>query len=1258
MTKAKQWCDEARKILGEKTKAAKQLDERVTTIIKEISKLRKAVTGGKTAMTDETLKEYESRFTQLVTAVRDAGEDTAEIERQSLLLSELKKELAVHLTNYKFTKEKAEKKLEKRQTSNEDLKAYVTERDEAQRKRDLVDTLIKVGADLRNLVDDIDNDLAEAKTAADKNDYGEAMRLVQKADAACDPATTTYNHAKLTFESKRNPIRQKADEGKNHVRKDHVTLETQKAEQELLAAQSLADEGKFIAAGLSLAKAKTPADDAVRYADEYDSVCKQRETEQAFRDGFVNLVKDGEWKPKVTLYDQALAAAEQQAVAHDYVKAKEKLTEATQIRTTTETEVAEAKLDYEQQRDEVDKLLTALKSHSRSAHVSDKTTLATNKLATAKTAADEVKYKAACLSISQAKTACEEGKSFAEKYNAYCIARAPIAGLVNATKGKIDKTIWEQGRDDLKAADLLAEPPTRSYFQATTDAAKVKPILKARLKAYAEDGIESYITKLNNHAESVFAADDVQLLTNWKNEIANQLAAEAWISAIAQRVQARESGQLALDCADRRVTFKAARKKAEDAINLLKVHTNMAPQVEGMKNILDKKAEPLASRKALRFEEAIDICKEMEANCALLTKQAEASKKYKDDKAALDKRFEDLQALPAAPHMGDALQAIAALLTAAEKQADDDDFIAALEWTARVAADLKTAETFAVALAGSAEAREAAGAATDENSVKAAVEKIRVQAVEAAKPPHADLVDHELKQIEPSCKDALEKAAQGQMVIALAAVNGAADMLVLAETVKAQQTHFLKIWGAADTRRDLLTKRTSYPKNQPKVDPIATLLEEAKKQAGKREYVAATETIGKANAAAGEAEMWATERETYANRKTNLASKQSGLTAGTEKTAIGELLTKADEQADNFRFDNARKLLDEAESRMEVVAMQDRMSTLTDDDEDKIIEAAKKIMKLEGGTAILDKFVKGITGGDANILIKKLAKERFGVDFSSDSGNQMVSYRSMYEFMALVPEKHATKSPSLKTAERKKPDDDGGSFSQFSKRMEMNGRPNDGKTEKFTTAQRLKAFGLPVDHDVANDPYAPVDLTGINLFNFTVLHEVGHAVDDRLGFMAARLGKPEFGNWQIYRDLTPIAEAVAADKKYDVNYVKQLLNGNDKPEKPAMPDKYAGGETKWEEARLEVHKWHALATAQNIWYQHTKCVDAAIGPEKIVYQEAYSNNWTSYPLSERAKGLTAYQFRSPNEWFAELYAGYYSKKLKNNHPAAKWLAKV
>ena len=56
-----------------------------------------------------------------------------------------------------------------------------------------------------------------------------------------------------------------------------------------------------------------------------------------------------------------------------------------------------------------------------------------------------------------------------------------------------------------------------------------------------------------------------------------------------------------------------------------------------------------------------------------------------------------------------------------------------------------------------------------------------------------------------------------------------------------------------------------------------------------------------------------------------------------------------------------------------------------------------------------------------------------------------------------------------------------------------------------------------------------------------------------------------------------------------------------------------------------------------------------------VYQESYKDDWWSYDLTARKKGVSAYQFRAPPEWFAEIYSAFFLKKLPKTNPVHKWL---
>ncbi len=116
-----------------------------------------------------------------------------------------------------------------------------------------------------------------------------------------------------------------------------------------------------------------------------------------------------------------------------------------------------------------------------------------------------------------------------------------------------------------------------------------------------------------------------------------------------------------------------------------------------------------------------------------------------------------------------------------------------------------------------------------------------------------------------------------------------------------------------------------------------------------------------------------------------------------------------------------------------------------------------------------------------------------------------------------------------------------------------------------------------------------------------------------------------------------------------------LANANSEPPavNPAPPK--GTKQEDWDKARELVVSWcQSVRVGSSLWNNGALSKHVAIGGR--VYQEAYAGqDWVSYELAARSKGITGYQFRSKLEWFAELYAAYFSGKLKKNHPYASWL---
>lgn len=169
------------------------------------------------------------------------------------------------------------------------------------------------------------------------------------------------------------------------------------------------------------------------------------------------------------------------------------------------------------------------------------------------------------------------------------------------------------------------------------------------------------------------------------------------------------------------------------------------------------------------------------------------------------------------------------------------------------------------------------------------------------------------------------------------------------------------------------------------------------------------------------------------------------------------------------------------------------------------------------GRAAMDDLVKGYGGmiskkGD-QAFIKELMKARFGLS-QLEGDLTRKSLPRIYEIFAMVPSEHTHSNPALKAVKRKRNFEPTSWYGEGS-------NEDEGLGEFHMVIQGARSGGvlgwaadmMAGRHKVTK--YREVKgKKSLNCLNAVTLHEIGHAVDAKEGFMDNKGKFPQYGGWQ------------------------------------------------------------------------------------------------------------------------------------------------
>ena len=300
-------------------------------------------------------------------------------------------------------------------------------------------------------------------------------------------------------------------------------------------------------------------------------------------------------------------------------------------------------------------------------------------------------------------------------------------------------------------------------------------------------------------------------------------------------------------------------------------------------------------------------------------------------------------------------------------------------------------------------------------------------------------------------------------------------------------------------------------------------------------------------------------------------------------------------------------------------------------DEDMSFDVyCKKAQQFARGLAKAIKDIMGAKKGKPDAaqkskIYEKALKDLYNIQIEVPDGMTNTHFDKVFDMLGTLPKEHV-KQDSFKKLRYKDQTNYGGVYY------------SDCTVEMGDFGKAKGEEGYEID----GQPLAA------NSFDVTTLHEVGHAVDAQHSIMISHGKDTGLGKWE-QETADKVAQAQLAELKSTIT-LKNPVTDTDLTTAiadaldtgvPAQPDTIGDDDWKAILKFLTANCVPIRDAAQPYFNEPTSVIGDRI------YTEASKGDWWSYSSSERGKTkVNLYQWRSPFEWFAEVYAISWLKKKK------------
>jgi hypothetical protein len=918
--------------------------------------------------------------------------------------------------------------------------------------------------------------------------------------------------------------------------------------------------------------------------------------------------------------------------------------------------------DVERLRGEVAALLQGLKAHAQATRASAQIATAEAALRDADrlTKANDPVH--ALQRLAQGRQACVQGVALADAHAAYLRRKAQVQALVDVMKNAgIAAPQLESDRQRVfVAADALAAANPADHVNANRQLDQFEQAAAAAVGRWGYDQVAGTLEALRRGPVGTFMAEDLRQLDALRGQAQTAAQAHDWTRLIFVNRTLRRLAEAADDVAQRRHAYENVRTRVQAKLAGLRQQKSPPPQLPALDAQLAQ-ADALAAREARHYEQGTALLQALNQRCDRLVRFVVAANGLATDRTVVTTELAALRKQPNATALADTLAAADAALRRADEDAQaaaalDDPLPgteAARADVKRVREDLAAAKAAAAQLGPAVALQAAAPQAATVPAIRAEVAKLRRAFAAAANGPGAELAKLPLEAGGAALALAESELAAKKTPAAAQALQGAAQQLLRVKLLQADAQRQHQARKALRARLAALHARPEAKAIETRLAAVVAALAQSESPKDQAEAAAALHV---AEAALQQADRDATARSAFDMRVAGLEREARQLTDGLG-VDFEKAIVAARRHADALRFDAATKSLDKAEMLWERVRI-GLLAQLQPADP-QVLAGVKRLVQL-GDAESVDAVVKHLPDNTPDAVIAQIAQARFGVLFELHGPQATAGAKHVYAMLAKAPQ-DVKGNPSLAkvtystTPTLANVSARGGQYDSEHEDAQTWGRP-DVEQQAFGKAQKAPGSKKPQLPDNVEERCRPLDEKPVEVLDWAALHELGHSLDDATGFMKRRGKDDDCGGWIEYgADVQPIANAVArwAGVGNEPAFVQHLVAWLEGGTPPPPPRPARVDADTWKGALVKVEGWLKRSTTGQIWYDNAASMAHRIGDR--IYQRPYPDEWVSYKAEARQRGLTGFQFKAPGEWFAELYAGYRSGKLKPNHPAMDWL---